>query len=160
MIATLLYNQMLGGIPDFNRGAVVAVIMLIPSVGSICLLQILERFNIRYNRISISELRRDPARDAGWGAVAAVLSVLMLSLFAVIFVVPMVEDWPYRTGFSLEHIRNVFADSELLTVYRRSLFLALATAFWARWRPTVGRSLRRGARWPGGISARWRASRW
>ena len=44
MIATLLYNQMLGGIPDFNRGAVVAVIMLIPSVGSILLLQILERF--------------------------------------------------------------------------------------------------------------------
>lgn len=128
VIVTLLYNQMLGGIPDFNRGAVVAVIMLIPSVGSICLLQILERFNIRYNRILSAELRRDPARDAGWGAVAAVLSVLMLSLFAVIFVVPMVEDWPYRTGFSLEHIRNVFADSELLTVYRRSLFLALATA--------------------------------
>ena len=125
VIATLLYNQMLGGIPDFNRGAVVAVIMLIPSVGSICLLQILERFNIRYNRISPAELRRNPARDAGWGAVT---SVLMLSLFAVIFVVPMVEDWPYKTGFSLEHVQTVFADSELLTVYRSSLFLALATA--------------------------------
>ena len=58
----------------------------------------------------------------------AVLSVLMLSLFAVIFVVPMVEDWPYKTGFSLEHVQTVFADSELLTVYRSSLFLALATA--------------------------------
>ena len=128
VIATLLYNQMLGGIPDFNRGAVVAVIMLIPSVGSICLLQILERFNIRYNRISPAELRRNPARDAGWGAVTAVLSVLMLSLFAVIFVVPMVEDWPYKTGFSLEHVQTVFADSELLTVYQHSLFMALATA--------------------------------
>ena len=35
VIATLLYNQMLGGIPDFNRGAVIAMIMLIPSIGSI-----------------------------------------------------------------------------------------------------------------------------
>ena len=34
VIATLLYNQMLGGIPDFNRGAVIAMIMLIPSCSS------------------------------------------------------------------------------------------------------------------------------
>ena len=34
VIATLLYNQMLGGIPDFNRGAVIAMILLIPSIGS------------------------------------------------------------------------------------------------------------------------------
>ena len=47
VIATLLYNQMLGGIPDFNRGAVIAMVMLIPSIGSICILQILERLNIR-----------------------------------------------------------------------------------------------------------------
>ena len=52
VIATLLYNQMLGGIPDFNRGAVIAMILLIPSIGSICILQLLERFNIRYTRIS------------------------------------------------------------------------------------------------------------
>lgn len=58
VIATLLYNQMLGGIPDFNRGAVIAVIMLIPSVGSICILQLLERFNIRYNRIDQTEMRK------------------------------------------------------------------------------------------------------
>ena len=43
VIATVLYNQMLGGIPDFNRGAVIAMIMLIPSIGSICILQILEK---------------------------------------------------------------------------------------------------------------------
>ena len=56
---------MLGGIPDFNRGAVVAMIMLLPSVGSICLLQLLERFNIRYSRISDAELRRNTVRDVG-----------------------------------------------------------------------------------------------
>ena len=30
----------------------IAMIMLIPSIGSICILQLLERFNIRYTRIS------------------------------------------------------------------------------------------------------------
>ena len=31
VVATVLYNEMLGSIPNFNNGAVVAVIMLIPS---------------------------------------------------------------------------------------------------------------------------------
>ncbi len=35
VVATVLYNEMLGSIPNFNRGAVVAMMMLIPSVVSI-----------------------------------------------------------------------------------------------------------------------------
>ena len=65
VIATLLYNQMLGGIPDFNRGAVIAMILLIPSIGSICILQLLERFNIRYTRISQADLRKNPCGIRG-----------------------------------------------------------------------------------------------
>ena len=129
VIATLLYNQMLGGIPDFNRGAVIAMIMLIPSIGSICILQLLERFNIRYTRISQADLRKKPLRDTGWGISSTVISVAILSIFAVIFVVPLVEEWPYQTGFSLEHFAAVFTDSELITVYWHSLVMALLTAF-------------------------------
>ena len=129
VIATLLYNQMLGGIPDFNRGAVIAMIMLIPSIGSICILQLLERFNIRYTRISQADLRKNSLRDTGWGISSTVISVAILSIFAVIFVVPLVEEWPYQTGFSLEHFAAVFTDSELIAVYWHSLVMALLTAF-------------------------------
>lgn len=128
VVATTLYNRMIGGIPDFNRGAVVAVIMLIPSVGSICILRFLERFNIRYSRISDVELRQDRLRDTGWGTAGSVSSLLVLSIFAVIFVVPMVEEWPYKTGFSLAHFRNIFADSELLLSYTHSIIMSVCTA--------------------------------
>ena len=128
VIATLLYNQMLGGIPDFNRGAVIAMVMLIPSIGSICILQILERFNIRYNRISDADLRKNTLRDVGWGLSSTAISVAVLSIFAVIFVVPLVEEWPYQTGFSLEHFQTVFSDSSLLAAYGHSLLMALLTA--------------------------------
>lgn len=128
VIATLLYNQMLGGIPDFHRGAVIAMTMLIPSIGSIVILQILERFNIRYTRISNAELRKNTLRDAGWGLSGTAVSVGILSIFAVIFVVPLVEAWPYRTGFSLEHVQAVFTDSSLLGAYGHSLLMALLTA--------------------------------
>ena len=128
VIATLLYNQMLGGIPYFHRGAVIAMTMLIPSIGSIAILQILERFNIRYNRISQAELRKNTLRDTGWGLSGSVVSVAILSIFAVIFVVPLVEAWPYQTGFSMEHVQAVFTDSSLLASYGHSLLMALLTA--------------------------------
>lgn len=128
VIATLLYNQMLGGIPDFNRGAVIAMVMLIPSIGSICILQLLERFNIRYHRISDADLGKCPLREAGWGLSGAAVSMGVLSIFAVIFVVPLVEEWPYRTGFTLEHFQTVFSDGSLLAAYGHSLVMALLTA--------------------------------
>lgn len=128
VIATMLYNKMIGGIPDFNRGAVVAVIMLIPSIGSICILHFLEKFNIRYSHISDVDLRKNRIRDASWGTVGSILSILVLSVFAVIFVVPMVEEWPYKTGFSLEHFLTVFEDSELLGAYTHSIVMAVCTA--------------------------------
>ena len=128
VIATVLYNQMLGAVPDFNKGAVVAMVMLLPSILSIALLQFLDRFNIRYNRISAADLRRSPARDVSWGAAGTVLSVAILAIFAVIFVVPLVEEWPYRTTFTTEHVAAVLQDSELFTVYKNSLFVAILTA--------------------------------
>ena len=66
------------------------MILLIPSIGSICILQLLERFNIRYTRISQADLRKNPLRDTGWGVSSTVISVAILSIFAVIFVVPLV----------------------------------------------------------------------
>lgn len=128
VIATLLYNQMLGGIPDFNRGAVIAIVMLIPSMGSIAILQFLERFNIRYSRISDAELKEQPIRDTCLGLTSALLSLMILSIFAVIVLVPMVQEWPYQTGFSLRHVRDVLEDSELLASYGHSILMALATA--------------------------------
>lgn len=52
VVATVLYDQMLGAAPDFGRGSAVAIMMLIPSAVSIFLLDRLGRSGFRYNRIS------------------------------------------------------------------------------------------------------------
>lgn len=128
VVATVLYNEMLGSIPNFPRGAVVAMMMLIPSVLSIALLTWLERYNVRYNKISVIELKKNKVRDSICGAGSGILMVCMLSVFAVIFVVPLVEEWPYQTGFTMEHVREVFQDNSLVSVYENSLFVAGCTA--------------------------------
>lgn len=52
VVASVLYDEMLGSLPNFNNGAVVAMVMLVPSVVSIALLHFLQKYNVRYNKIS------------------------------------------------------------------------------------------------------------
>lgn len=128
VVATVLYNEMLGSVPDFNRGAVVAMLMLIPSVISIIVLTVLEKYNIRYSKISQIEIKKNRGRDMLFGIGSAVILICLLSVFAVIFIVPFVKEWPYQTAFTLEHVKAVFADSNLTGVYKNSVFVAAATA--------------------------------
>lgn len=63
VIASVLYSQMLGSVPDFHKGSVVAVMMLLPSIVSIALLRYLEKYNVRYQKISVMELPKNRGRD-------------------------------------------------------------------------------------------------
>ena len=128
VLAMTLFNQMLGSIPNFNRGAAIAVFMLVPSIISIILMTVLERFSIRYAKISHIELPKGPRRDwlCGAGSVAALACVL--SLFAVILLIPFVAEWPFDTSFTFDRITSLFADSEMTQVYTNSLYVAVMTA--------------------------------
>lgn len=128
VIASVLYSQMLGSVPDFNKGSVVAVMMLLPSIVSIALLCYLEKYNVRYQKISVMELPKNRGRDWLCGIGSGLIILGVLSIFAVIFIVPFVQDWPYQTGFSMEHFRAVFQDAGLMGVYKNSLYVALLTA--------------------------------
>lgn len=128
VIASVLYSQMLGSVPDFHKGSVVAVMMLLPSIVSIALLRYLEKYNVRYQKISVMELPKNRGRDWLCGIGSGLIILGVLSIFAVIFIVPFVQDWLYQTGFSMEHFRAVFQDAGLMGVYKNSLYVALLTA--------------------------------
>lgn len=127
-IAGILYQEMLGSVPDFGRGAVVAICMLLPSIISIIVLHVLEKYNIRYHKVTEIELKKNYLRDGVLGMVSVVILICVLSIFAVIFVVPFVDEWPYRITFSFEHVKDVFADSSLVRVMKNSLLTAVLTA--------------------------------
>ena len=128
VVASVLYEEMLGSVPDFGNGAVVALIMLVPSIVSITVLHILEKYNVRYNRITPVELKKGKKRDAVFAVISALIMLSVVSIFAVIFVVPFVEEWPYRINFTLEHFQTVFEDRSLYSVYTNSIFVAVLTA--------------------------------
>lgn len=128
VVATLLFNEMLGSVPNFNNGAVIALSMLLPSILSISLLTYLEKYNIRYNKISQPEIKKNKVRDFVCGGLSIVIILIMLSIFAVIVVVPFAEEWPYRIVFSMKNLNNVFSDRSLIGVFTNSILVSVLTA--------------------------------
>lgn len=128
VIALELYSQMLGAVPDFNQGAVVAVVMLVPSLLSIAATAVIDRHAIRYDKISPIEIPANRLRDTVCAVLSAIVLACMLSVFAVIVIVPFMQMWPFKPYFTLDHVASVFTDSELGGVFVNSLIVAVCTA--------------------------------
>ena len=129
VVAELLYNTMLGSLPDFHQGAVIAIVMLLPSVISILLLNYLQKFNVRYNKISRTDFSKNYVRDIIWTVLSVIIIICMLSIFVVVFVAPFVSEWPYNMSFTFKNVKSVFADPALMHVFRNSLVVSFLTAF-------------------------------
>ena len=128
VVAELLYNTMLGSLPDFHQGSVIALFMLLPSILSILLLNYLQRFNVRYNKISKADFKKNTVHDVVWTAISFIIILCVLLVFVVVFVAPFVAEWPYNMTFSLKNVKSVFADKALIRVFTNSLTAALLTA--------------------------------
>ncbi len=128
LVANMLYSEMLGSIPDFNAGSAVAISMLIPAVLSIILITYISRYNIRYNKISQIELQKNKGRDISFGVLSSIVLFAVISVFFIIFIVPFVEQWPYRINFTTEHVISIFGDPAVMDVYKNSLIVALLSA--------------------------------
>ena len=128
VISTMLYNTMLGSLPDFHQGAVIALFMLLPSIFSILLLDYLQKFNIRYNRISKDPMRENLVRDSILALFSCAVVLVIISIFAVVMVSPFVKSWPYDTAFSLANLSSVMGDKSLNRVFGNSLVISLLTA--------------------------------
>lgn len=128
VVATTLYNEMLGAIPNFQNGAVVAVTMLAPSAVSILILNYLERYNIRYTKISEIEIKKNAVRDLVFGVVSLAVCGCVLSIFAVIFIIPFIKGWPYDMAFSFNKFLETMEGSNLTMVYKNSIVVAVLTA--------------------------------
>ncbi|WP_249595387.1 ABC transporter permease subunit [Peribacillus frigoritolerans] len=128
VVATQLYQVMLGSIPDFNSGAVIAILMLVPVVFSVFLLNYLEKLNFHYDKFSDIELTQHKGRDICFGSISLLVLIGMFSVFAVMFIAPFLTSFPYDLTFTLKHFIDTFQSSDLTAVYKNSLFVALMTA--------------------------------
>lgn len=128
VIAIELYTQILGASPSFEKGAVVALFMLIPSIVSIALLAYVARFNVRYDSIEHIELPTSKIKDRLLGTLSSTILCCLLFVFAIIFIIPWIKSWPYQMQFSTDTITKVLTSPNLMRVLKNSIIVALLTA--------------------------------
>ncbi|MGM8910658.1 ABC transporter permease subunit [Psychrobacter sp. 1U1] len=128
VIAIELYTQILGASPSFEKGAVVALFMLIPSVLSIAILWYVARFNVRYDTVANIDLPTSKIKDRALALLSSAILFCLLMVFAVIFIIPWIKTWPYQMQFSTETVSKVLESANLMRVYRNSLIVAVLTA--------------------------------
>lgn len=127
-ISILLYQTILGSIPKFAQGAVIAFVMLIPALFGFVFLAVIERWNVSHQAAGHHQPEKRPVHDFVISILLFVLCTCILSIFLVMIVVPFTENYPYKMGFTLKHIVTLFKDEILIHVYIQSVFVAVCTA--------------------------------
>ena len=128
VIATELYAVMMGAITNFGEGAVLALSMVIPAAFAVWVLKRSDRLNFRYSQISKAAPMENKTRDRAFLVYFGFLTLVLVAIFAVMFIVPFVENWPYKPNFTMRHVEEILGDPSLWSVYLRSVMVAIISA--------------------------------
>lgn len=128
VVALQLFSMMLGSLPDFNQGAVMAVVMLVPSLLSVIALAVVDRYSIAYDKVTPIEIPKSRVRDVACGLASVAIVGSVLSIFVVMFIVPFVDMWPFKMTFTLDHVVEALSDESMTQVFFNSVLVAVLTA--------------------------------
>ncbi|MDR2007272.1 MAG: ABC transporter permease subunit, partial [Acidaminococcales bacterium] len=129
VVATYLFEVMLGSIPDFDRGSVIAMLMLTPVIFAVWLLNYLEKFNFHYDLAGQSELPKNRLRDNVMAFFSLLVTVAVLAVFLVMFIAPFVKNYPYDLTFTAEFFTSMVTAGDTRYIYFNSVRVACYTAF-------------------------------
>ncbi len=134
MLATDIFKLVIGQ-QDFAKGAVVAIILLVPvAVTYVVDGYVQKRQSALLSARSVPYVPR-PSRafDAAMLAFCALLAVLMLAVLGMAIYASFVKLWPYNFSLSLDHYRMGIVDAGIFGAYLNSLKMA----FWVATLGTV-----------------------
>jgi iron(III) transport system permease protein len=129
VLATDVFKLVIGQ-QDFQRGAVVALLLLTPAALSFAVDQLLQRRQTAMLSARAVPLR--PKRSRGFDALmlgyCSMIAALMLAMFLMAVYASFVTLWPYNLTLSLAHYTTGIVDAELGDALLNSLKLAAGTA--------------------------------
>lgn len=128
VIATTLYQTMLGSIPSFSQGAVISMAMLALTVLGMIMMGILERGNVSYKSLSQQVAFASTTKTVLFGSGSVIVVLALIAVFTPLIIVPFTTAYPFDFDFTLAHFQAVIQMPELMNVYRNSLLVAIGTA--------------------------------
>jgi iron(III) transport system permease protein len=129
MLATDVFKLVIGQ-QDFQRGAVVALLLLAPAVLTFVVDARVQRKQVAMLGARAVPLRPRPSRgfDALMGLLCLAVCALMLAMLGMAIFASFATFWPYNLEPSLNHYRHGLVDAEVGEAFVNSLKLATGTA--------------------------------
>jgi iron(III) transport system permease protein len=129
VLATDVYKQVMGQ-QNFEMGAVVGVILLIPAVVAFAVDRIAQRRQVALlsARAVPYQPKPRPWRDRAALATCIVVSAIFLAVLGMAVWASFVTYWPYNLGLTLRHYNFEVADSSGWQPFFNSLKVAALTA--------------------------------
>ncbi len=129
MLATDIFKLVIGQ-QDFQRGAVVGLLLLMPAVVTYAIDWFVQRRQTAVLSARAVPYRPKPAPgfDLAMTAFCAVVAALMLAMIGMAVFASFASYWPYNLTPSLKHYTMGFVDAEVGSAFVNSLELATGTA--------------------------------
>ncbi|HEY9066489.1 MAG TPA: putative 2-aminoethylphosphonate ABC transporter permease subunit [Burkholderiaceae bacterium] len=130
MLATDVFKLVIGQ-QDFQRGAVVGLLLLTPAVLTFVIDGLVQRKQTAILGARAVPYRPKPSRgfDAAMTAYASTIAVLMLAMLGMAVFASFASFWPYNLTPTLRHYTMGLVDAEVGDAFVNSLQLAAGTAF-------------------------------
>jgi iron(III) transport system permease protein len=129
VLATDIFKLVIGQ-QDFQKGAVVAVILLAPALLTFAVDRFVQRKQTSLLTARAVPYAPRPARgfDLAMTLYCALVAALMFAVVGMALYASFVKFWPYDLSFSLRHYAFGLVDAEVNVAFFNSLKLALGTA--------------------------------
>lgn len=130
MLATDVFKLVIGQ-QDFQRGAVVGLLLLFPAVLTFGIDWLVSRKQTAMLSARAVPYRPKPARgfDAAMLAYALLIAALMIAMIGMAVFASFASFWPYNLAPTLRHYTMGLVDAEVGEAFVNSLKLAAGTAF-------------------------------
>lgn len=129
VLATDVFKLVIGQ-QDFQKGAVVALLLLAPALLTFSVDHLVQRRQTAMLSARAVPYRpkRAPLYDAVMSAYCAVVALLMLAMLGMAIYASFVKFWPYDLSFSWRHYQMGLFDAEVGEGFVNSLLMATGTA--------------------------------
>jgi len=129
MLATDVFKLVIGQ-QDFQRGAVVALLLLLPAVITYLIDRQVQKkqTSVLTARAVVLQPTRHAATDRTCALLAWGMAALMLAMFGMAIFASLVQFWPYQLGLTLSHYTSGLVDAGVDTAIFNSLTMAVSAA--------------------------------
>ena len=129
VLAIDIYQQVIGQ-QNFNRGAVVGLVLLLPVVVAFVVdWRMQGQQHAHFSARAVPYVpKRAPAFDAAMFGYCAVVCIVMLAVLGMAVYTSFIKLWPYDLSFSLRHYVFGLIDGGVIESYFNSLKLGFLTA--------------------------------